>query len=58
MNGLPKGRDPEIPYCPICGERCDEIYKDKDNWVFGCDICISRVDAWDEESCFPDKEEI
>lgn len=33
--GYPNGKEPEYPRCPICGEECEDIYKDKDlNIVF------------------------
>ena len=38
--GYPNGKEPEYPRCPICGEECEDIYKDKDLNIVGCDICI------------------
>ncbi|MCM1439196.1 MAG: hypothetical protein NC131_08340 [Roseburia sp.] len=45
--GYPDGRAPDYPICPICGAECDTIYKDRDGTIFGCDECVSSVDAWD-----------
>ncbi len=54
--GYPDGKEPVYPHCPICGEECDTIYRDNAADIVGCDACISAKDAWEEESCFPEKE--
>ena len=56
MYGMPS---PDPVYCPICGEECETIYKDKDREVFGCDRCIQTEDAGDwyeaeKEASLPD----
>ena len=33
-------------FCPICGEECDTIYKDRDGTIFGCENCVTTQDAW------------
>lgn len=45
------------PICPICGEECETMYKDKFGAYVGCDVCITMVDACDVEDCFPEQEE-
>ena len=37
-------------------EECEEIFRDKDLNIVGCDICIKQSDAWEEPECFPGKE--
>ena len=46
--GYPDGKEPTFPICPVCGEECEDIYKDKDLNIVGCDICIRKLDAWEE----------
>lgn len=41
------GEEPGLEYhCPICAKRCETIYTDENNDVFGCDWCVT---AWDSE---------
>lgn len=40
-------REPRFPRCPICDEECDEIYKNQDGEVVGCDNCIEAYSAWE-----------
>ena len=54
--GYPDGKEPTFPICPVCGEECEEIFRDKDLNIVGCDICIKQSDAWEEPECFPGKE--
>ena len=51
--GYPDGKEPTFPICPVCGEECEEIFRDN---IVGCDICIKQSDAWEEPECFPGKE--
>ena len=37
----------ENPKCPICGEECYTFYK-QDGEILGCDICVDKVDAYEE----------
>ena len=37
--GYPDGKEPTFPICPVCGEECEEIFRDKDLNIVGCDIC-------------------
>lgn len=55
--GYPDGKEPQTPICPICGEECETIYKEMYGSILGCDICISREDAWDVDECFPERSE-
>lgn len=45
--GYPTWIDPlRVPRCPCCGEECETLYKDQQGIVYGCDSCISTLDAW------------
>lgn len=33
--------------CPVCGEVCDTIYRDKWLDAIGCENCVTWMDAWD-----------
>ena len=39
--------DPEPVTCPICEEKCEEVYIDRAGDVVGCDICMSTKDAYE-----------
>ena len=39
------------PVCPVCGAECEWIYKYKGVDLVGCDRCLERLDAWEEEAC-------
>lgn len=41
--GKPDGDD---VICPICGKAAETFYFDCDNEIFGCDVCVSRMDAY------------
>ena len=39
---------PDPVTCPVCGARgIEEIFKDKDGDVFGCEKCVRRIDAYE-----------
>jgi hypothetical protein len=44
--GFPDGQEPKLPVCPVCGEECDEFYRDKDGDILGCENCIDIVDSY------------
>ena len=48
--GYPDGKDPVYPICPVCGCASDTFYKDKYGDLFGCDECVTTVDAWEATS--------
>lgn len=52
----PEDNPEDYPHCPVCGEWCDTIYKDRNREVVGCENCINTNDAWDCDECFPEKE--
>ena len=54
--GYPNGKEPVCPRCPVCDKECEEIYKDADFMIIGCDVCIRIIDAWEAPECFPGKE--
>lgn len=33
--------------CPVCDCACEEIYKDINKEVVGCDCCISKIDSYE-----------
>lgn len=45
--GYPDNRRDEEPVCPICGARCEDIYKDREGEIVGCDECLKRCNAWE-----------
>lgn len=47
QRGLPTWDDGREPVCPVCGERCGTIYRDKFFDVVGCDECVTTYDAWE-----------
>lgn len=49
--GYPGG-EPKWPHCPVCGSECEEVYKDTNGVVFGCEECVSTKSAWETEECF------
>ncbi len=51
--GYPDGKEPVYPRCPVCGKACEEIIRDRDLNIVGCENCISTADAWEEPECFP-----
>lgn len=46
--------DPET--CPECGKPCDDAYLDKNKKILGCEHCVSTHDAWQDEDCFPSRD--
>ena len=42
INGMD---DPPPVKCPVCGAECATIYKDINDDVVGCDICMNWQDA-------------
>ena len=53
--GYPDGKEPHYPRCPICGEECETIYKDRYGAYVGCDVCMETKNAWEVEDCFPER---
>lgn len=45
--GYPDNRTDEEPTCPICGAVCEDIYKDREGEIFGCECCIEKCQAWE-----------
>ena len=46
--------DEHEPICPICGMTCEYVYKNGSE-IVGCDVCLERCDADDEEECHPNR---
>ena len=40
----------DIPICPVCGEECEEVYKNIENDIVGCNQCVTKSDAYEELS--------
>lgn len=38
--------EPDYPCCPVCGEKCERLYKQGDE-ILGCENCIVEVNAWE-----------
>lgn len=53
--GYADGHEPEYPVCPMCGEPCETMYKDRYGAYVGCDVCMEARDAWSVEACFPER---
>lgn len=47
MNRYGTLKDEPPIFCPICGEECASFYK-LDGRIVGCDMCIEKVDAYEE----------
>ena len=54
--GYPDGKEPKYPRCPVCGEECETVYRDRFGTYVGCDICMETKDAWEVPECFPEHE--
>lgn len=37
----------EVPHCPVCGQECETLYRNRYGEIIGCDDCIDAVDAWE-----------
>lgn len=35
------------PICPVCGEECDTVYRDRCGDYVGCEHCVESKDAWE-----------
>ena len=45
--GYPSERYQDEPRCPVCGELCETLYKDRYGDIVGCDECITTLNAWE-----------
>lgn len=43
--------DYNVPACPVCGEECVVVYRDRFGEYVGCNVCIEEKDAceWMED---------
>ena len=53
--GYPDSKGAIWPHCPVCGEECETLYKDRFGAIVGRDVCIEEWDAWDCPACFDDE---
>lgn len=37
------------PRCPVCGSECETIFRSKAGFKVGCEECITKTDAWEDE---------
>jgi hypothetical protein len=47
QTGYPDRRKDDEPICPMCGDRCDTIYKNREGEIVGCDECLKAIDSWE-----------
>ncbi len=52
QTGYPPWIDADDPRCPVCGEICETVYKDRCGDIVGCDECLRACDALYEDKCF------
>lgn len=46
-------KDPEeYPHCPVCGDECEKVYRNREGDIVGCDCCLDDSDAWGVRECF------
>lgn len=45
----------EYPHCPVCGEECEKVYRNRDFEIVGCDCCLDDLDAWGVKDCFSEE---
>lgn len=45
--GLAPWQKDKEPFCPVCGETCDTIYRNQEGDVVGCNECLTAYDAWE-----------
>ena len=43
----PDAPEYEVPHCPVCGQECEVLYRNRYGEVIGCDDCVESVDAWE-----------
>lgn len=55
--GYPDGKEPTYPHCPVCGEECETINKNRYGEIVSCDVCGTATDAWEVPECFPEGSE-
>ena len=48
----PKRPPRGAPRCPVCGEVCAGLYRDRYFEIVGCDLCVTMHDAYETEECF------
>lgn len=53
--GYPTERT-RLPHCPMCGEECETMYKDRFGAYIGCDVCVKAKNAWEVDLCFPEED--
>ena len=47
----PAKEEPEAR-CPVCGEVCGTVFRDRYFEIVGCDECVTVHDAGATEECF------
>jgi len=49
--GYRDGKDPSYPVCPVCGQECEIVYRDRNREIVGCNACVTDQDAWEVPEC-------
>lgn len=47
LRDYPDAPNYEVPHCPVCGQECETLYRNRYGEIIGCDDCIDAVDAWE-----------
>ena len=47
LRTYPDAPNYEVPHCPVCGQECEIVYRNRYGEIIGCDDCIDAVDAWE-----------
>ena len=48
--GYADGKEPQYSICPICGEECDTLYRNKYLDIVGCEECVTTIAACDYDN--------
>ena len=47
LRDYPDPPEYDVPRCPVCGQECETLYRNRYGEIIGCDDCIDAVDAWE-----------
>ena len=47
LRDYPDPPDYTVPHCPVCGQECEVLYRNRYGEIIGCDDCIDALDAWE-----------
>lgn len=46
----PDAPEYDVPHCPVCGQECEILYRNRYGEIIGCDDCIESIDAWEVQN--------